>query len=160
MGKPLFKWNISDQSGIAEATVVFNNKTIRTYGPSDTISDSFSSQSIELGNHTLEIWAKDNDNDPGHNPSEVDWLESYNKRTITIYDDDEIPQLARVPHAGDYEYRSSRRLPWKSRSIRVLPTATSHSGRAGVSSTRSCRSEKQNNQLSPDGFYQPQAALE
>jgi len=54
-----------------------------------------------IGTYHFEVIAKDNDNDPGHNSSENDWLESYAYRTITIYDDDESAPEINYIYTGD-----------------------------------------------------------
>ncbi|MFX1280804.1 MAG: hypothetical protein ACFFA3_15620 [Promethearchaeota archaeon] len=88
VGGLLVSWDISDYSGISEATVELNGDEIRSYGLTEgSIEDSYLLLN-EPGTYTFEIWAKDGDNDLRHDPLEQDWLDNSAQRTIVIYDDD------------------------------------------------------------------------
>jgi len=96
----VFEWNITDQSGIGEASVQLNGEDIASYNSIEKVSDSYEIPN-DPGQYIFEIQAKDNDNDPGHDSSENDWLESYAYRTIDIYDDDELAPEIDYIYTGD-----------------------------------------------------------
>ncbi|MFX1411305.1 MAG: esterase/lipase family protein, partial [Promethearchaeota archaeon] len=88
VGGVLISWEISDYSGISEAIVSLNGIEIASYGKTeDTITDSCVLPNV-LGEYTISIWARDNDDDPEHDPPGEDWSECTIEKTFIIYDDD------------------------------------------------------------------------
>ena len=100
VGGVLVSWDISDYSGISEANVLLNGIEIRSYTNQGTITDWYLLPN-ELGVYTISVWARDNDDDPEHDPPGGDWLENSTERTITIYDDDISPPNIQSPPGGD-----------------------------------------------------------
>ena len=96
----LVEWDVSDYSGILEANVELNGVEIRSYTDQSAITDSHLLPN-EPGVYTISVWARDNDNDPNHDPPGGDWLENSTERTITIYDDDITPPNIQSPPGGD-----------------------------------------------------------
>lgn len=96
----LLEWNITDESGIGEASVELDGQLIASYGINDNISDSFLLASNIPKTYTLDFWVKDNDNDPGHQPSEPDWLEIHYQKNFTIFDDDTTPPNYTIDYVG------------------------------------------------------------
>ncbi|MFX0076401.1 MAG: esterase/lipase family protein [Candidatus Hermodarchaeota archaeon] len=94
------EWEISDYSGISEATVKINGVEIRSYYDQGTISDNYLLTN-DPGTYTISVWARDNDNDPGHDPPGTDGLETISESTITIYDDDTSPPNIYSTPGGD-----------------------------------------------------------
>jgi len=99
IGGILVEWQITDASGLTQATVLLNDEEIMSYGPCDSISGSYVLQNIP-GTYTIDITARDNDNDPDH-PEGDDWLESSAQTTIAIHDDDTEPPVISIVYDGD-----------------------------------------------------------
>ncbi|MEJ2252118.1 MAG: hypothetical protein P8Y70_18925 [Candidatus Lokiarchaeota archaeon] len=99
IGGILIEWQITDFSGIAEAIVQADSVIIASYGPCDSISDSYLLPNT-LGTTTIIVNARDNDNDPEH-PNGVDWLENSAQSTITVYDDDTSVPTISIEYTGD-----------------------------------------------------------
>ncbi|MFX1489939.1 MAG: hypothetical protein ACFFBI_12365 [Promethearchaeota archaeon] len=90
VGGLLVEWNIADYSGISEANVMLNDVEIRSYTNQFAITDSYLLPN-DLGAYTFSIWARDNDDDPLHDPPGEDWMENSAETSIAIYDDDVNP---------------------------------------------------------------------
>jgi len=99
IGGLLMEWQISDFSGIAEASVQANGVTIAFYGLCESISDSILFPNVP-GTTTIIVYARDNDNDPEH-PDGVDWLETTAQSVITVYDDDISDPLISITYSGE-----------------------------------------------------------
>ena len=95
VGGVLVEWEISDYSGISEASVTLNGVEINSYTNQGAITDSHLLAN-ELGEYNISVWARDNDNDPEHDPPGEDWSETSVERTITIYDDDINPPVIQI----------------------------------------------------------------
>ena len=103
-GGVLVDWQITDTSGIGQASILLNGAEIASYGPVDSVSGSYLLPSVP-GIYTIDVVARDNDNDPEH-PGD-DWLESSAQIVITIIDDDtEAPTIA-ISYVGDYHTEKS-----------------------------------------------------
>jgi len=97
-------WQITDPSGINQASVLLNGVEIASYGNADYISGSYLLPSVP-GIYIIDIVARDNDNDPEH-PGD-DWLETSAQTVITIIDDDtELPTIS-ISYTGDYHTENS-----------------------------------------------------
>ena len=99
VGGILVEWQITDASGIAQATVLLNGEPIASYGTCDSVSDSYLLSNIP-GTYTIDITARDDDNDPWHQDG-VDWLESTAQTTITVIDDDTKAPDIIITYEGD-----------------------------------------------------------
>lgn len=92
------QWEITDASGIAQASVILNGDIVVNYGSSDYILGSLVlTNSLRV--NTIEVFARDNDNDPEH-PEGVDWLESSAQTAITVIDDDTSAPIITIDYVG------------------------------------------------------------